>query len=711
MSALKDYPEKVYAGLLGKMIGIYMGHPFELWGYDRIVGQFGEINYYVNDHFNSPVVTTDDDLAGTLAFLRAIPDYGYSKDVTPEEIGKTWLNYLVEEETVLWWGGRGMSTEHTAYLNLKAGIPAPASGSIETNGRLVAEQIGAQIFIDGWAMVTPGDPELAADLARRAASVSHDGEAIYGAQIIAVMEAMAFVESDINKCLDMALTFIPADSIIAGLIRDIRDWHAKEPDWHRCREWLDERYGYHLYRGTCHMVPNHGAIIMSLLYGDDNFQKAMMIANTSGLDTDCNAGNVGCFMGIKNGLEGIQADADWRGPVSDRIYLPSADPGRTITDAVIESYHIINMYRRMNAMEEIHPKNGARFHFEMPGSVQGFRVEASESPLVLENVAGHSLLGQRTLALRCKGLKAGLFSRAATPTFIPEEFLVVSQDTSDPLKASPSLYPGQTVRAWISADSSNQTPIICRLDVRIYGAEDRLELIPGDTAVLQPGQTAEISWQVPDTGGHPIADVGIGVSSNETTSANLYLEAMTWDGEPEVTFGVPEDGCTLWQRAWVKGVDGFMQVKSTGGDVGGAAYYMSQNTGRGLLLQGAREWRDYQIASTMAVTTAKAFGVAARVQGMRRYYALLLEKPGTAALVRVYDDEVTRLAETHFEWDVDINYSFELQVHSQGLFAKIDGVKLFEITDDDTRLDSGCIAYVVDEACILSSSMTVSPAH
>ena len=62
----------------------------------------------------------------------------------------------------------------------------------------MAEQIGAQIFIDGWALVAPGDPELAADLARRAASVSHDGAAIHGAQLLAAMEAAAFVESDLT---------------------------------------------------------------------------------------------------------------------------------------------------------------------------------------------------------------------------------------------------------------------------------------------------------------------------------------------------------------------------------------------------------------------------------------------------------------------------------------------------------------------------------
>jgi hypothetical protein len=134
--------------------------------------------------------------------------------VTPEQIGKTWLNYLIKERTILWWGGMGNSTEHTAYLRLKEGIPAPRSGSIELNGKVVAEQIGSQSYIDGWAMVAPGDPEMAADLARRAASVSHDGEAIYGAQVVAAMEAQAFVESNIYKLLDMATSFIPKDSII-----------------------------------------------------------------------------------------------------------------------------------------------------------------------------------------------------------------------------------------------------------------------------------------------------------------------------------------------------------------------------------------------------------------------------------------------------------------------------------------------------------------
>ena len=163
-----DYPERVYADVLGKLIGVYLGRPIEGWTYDRILVELGPIAGYVHDRLGLPLVVTDDDLSGTFTFVRALADHGGRRDLTPAQIGQTWLNYLIEGRTILWWGGLGHSTEHTAYLRLRAGIEAPASGSIALNGRIIAEQIGAQIFIDGWAMVAPGDPEFAADLAKRA---------------------------------------------------------------------------------------------------------------------------------------------------------------------------------------------------------------------------------------------------------------------------------------------------------------------------------------------------------------------------------------------------------------------------------------------------------------------------------------------------------------------------------------------------------------
>ncbi len=131
MTALPpDYSERAYAAVLGKLIGVYLGRPFEGWTYQRIMRELGPIEDYVHERLNCPLVVTDDDVAGTFTFIRALEDHGTRPDLTSREIGETWLNYLVERRSILWWGGNGNSTEHTAWLNLKRGIAAPASGSI-----------------------------------------------------------------------------------------------------------------------------------------------------------------------------------------------------------------------------------------------------------------------------------------------------------------------------------------------------------------------------------------------------------------------------------------------------------------------------------------------------------------------------------------------------------------------------------------------------
>ena len=62
-------------------------------------------------------------------------------------------------------------------------------------------------------------------------------------------------------------------------------------------------------------------------------------------------------MGIKNGLAGIDTSpVDWRGPVADRMYLPSADGGRTITNSANETYFLVNAGRRLAGESAAWPK-------------------------------------------------------------------------------------------------------------------------------------------------------------------------------------------------------------------------------------------------------------------------------------------------------------------------------------------------------------------
>ncbi|HWQ12531.1 MAG TPA: ADP-ribosylglycohydrolase family protein [Roseiflexaceae bacterium] len=702
-----DYAERVYAGVLGKIIGVYLGRPFEGWTYERIMQELGEIWYYVHERRRTPLIVTDDDISGTFTFLRALPDYGNTRDISPAQIGQTWLNYIIERRTILWWGGLGNSTEHTAYLRLKRGLPAPTSGSMALNGKVVAEQIGAQIFIDGWAMVAPGDPELAADLARRAASVSHDGEAVYGAQVLAAMEAQAFVEPDLHKLIDTAVTFIPQDSVIARMISDIREWHAEYPDWRQTREQIARNYGYDTFGGNCHMVPNHALIHLGLLYGQDDFQRSLMITNTAGWDTDCNSGNVGCLLGIKNGLAGIDAGPDWRGPVADRLYLPTADGGRAITDAVRETYQVVNVGRALAGEAPSAPKGGARFHFELPGSVQGWLADASvesRGTLAVENVAGHSARGRRSLALRARGLAPGRVARATTATFVPPEAREMPGYT---LLAAPTLYPGQVVRARLEADAANTGPLLAQLFVRSYGAEDALVPTYGPEAELAPGAEHAFSWRVPDMGGQPIAQVGLEIRRPEdaaTAAGTLYLDELTWEGAPEVAFVRPAAGGTMWRHAWVNGVDQYDRWYPE-------TFRLIQNEGTGLLITGTREWTDYRFQAAVTPHMVAACGIAARVQGMRRYYALLLARGadgrGVARLVKALDGE-TVLAEAPCDWELYRAARLQLEVAGARLRASVDGRQLFDLTDPHRPLEGGGVALLCAEGRAAFEEVAVS---
>jgi ADP-ribosylglycohydrolase len=697
-----DYAERVYAGVLGKLIGVYLGRPFEQWSHEAIEKTFGEIWYYVHEKRGVPLIVTDDDISGTFTFLRALPDYGNRLDLTPAQIGQTWLNYIIERRTILWWGGLGNSTEHTAYLRLKHGIPAPESGSIARNGQVVAEQIGAQIFIDGWGMVAPGDPELAADLARRAGSVSHDGEAVYGAQVIAAMEAQAFYESNLDRLIDTGIRFIPKDSLIYRLISDIREWHAEFPDWRTTRQHIADHYGYDKYGGNCHIIPNHALVIFSLLYGGDDFQKSLMIVNTSGWDTDCNAGNVGCILGIKNGLAGLETGPDWRGPVADRLYLSTADGGRGITDAVTEAYHIANIGRALAGQPPVAPKNGARFHFEFPGSVQGFMSDdsiESRGTVRLENVAGHSQHGGRSLAVEYQHLAPGRVGRVATATFIPPE--AVSMMGYE-LFASPTLYPGQTVSAGVSADAANASPVIAQLYIQVYGENDQLTTIDGPEVCLEPGSYSLFTWQIGDTGGQPIARIGLELRAEQRAHGRVYLDYLTWDGTPNTVFQRPENNGTMWRRAWVNGVDHYDAHWPE-------AFRVIQDEGTGLLMQGSREWRDYQVSAAITPHMAAAAGIGARVQGMRRYYALLLANPGKARLVKALDGDHT-LAEVEFDWEFGRSYKLKLEVQGNHLRGWIDDRLCFDVADTERPLDGGGVALICTEGRMGTDAVTVSPA-
>ena len=64
----------------------------------------------------------------------------------------------------------------------------------------------------------------------------------------------------------------------------------------------------------------------------------------------------------------------------------------------------------------------------------------------------------------------------------------------------------------------------------------------------------------------------------------------------------------MWKLAWIDGSDSREQLADL--DYWPEPYRLIQNKGRGLLMQGTREWTDYQVTVRMTPHMCQAGGIA-----------------------------------------------------------------------------------------------------
>lgn len=168
---------------------------------------------------------------------------------------------------------------------------------------------------------------------------------------------------------------------------------------------------------------------------------------------------------------------------------------------------------------------------------------------------------------------------------------------------------------------------------------------------------------------------------------------------PKVRLARPKDGGEFWRRAWVNGVTSFWPWQK--------AFRINQSSGEGLLAYGTREWADYAVASDLTINLGDG-GVAVRVQGLRRYYAIRLLRRGALQIVRVRDDQQLVLSECSFPFVLDTSIGLRVTVLGSAITVVADDVTLAVSDDSPERLANGGIGLIVTDGMLQTDAVTVS---
>ena len=325
--------DRIRGAWVGRICGCLLGKPVEGWRTNVIIPFLKETNNYplhryllksdvteerkeryfteyklalenrayADAHECAPM---DDDTNYTVMAMRVLEKYG--RDFTPYDVSRTWLEAQVIRPYC--------TAERVAYRNFINGFVPPASAVYKNVYR---EYIGAQIRADYFGYINPGNPELAAEMAWRDASISHVKNGIYGEMFVAAMIAAAAVCSDLPSVVRAGMEQIPKTSRLYESLTEVLKWYesgvTEKQAFANIHERYNERNGY----DWCHTISNAMIVVISLLWGKGDYSKSICMSVEVGFDTDCNGATVGSILGMFYGTSAIESK--WTDPVNGAL--------------------------------------------------------------------------------------------------------------------------------------------------------------------------------------------------------------------------------------------------------------------------------------------------------------------------------------------------------------------------------------------------------
>lgn len=675
---IDGYLEKVYAGFLGMNIGIRLGAPLEqsFWNYERIREYYGTIHDYVRKyrHF-----AADDDVNGPVFFFRALEDSGKT-ELEVQAAAEAWLNYPREGTGFFWWGGYGISTEHTAFVNLKSGIPAPQSGSVDQNGKTMAEQIGGQIFIDTWGLTAPGQADKAAQRARIASSVSHDGEGLSGAAFISACIAQAFVMKDPIEIIHSALNCVPQNGEYAKVVRAVVNFYEDHPDdWRLCREYIENEWGYDRYPGSCHIIPNAALCVLSLCYGKGNFAKTIEIAVMCSWDTDCNAGNVGTILGVMTGIAGIPEK--YRQPVNDEIVLSSISGYLNILDIPTYANYLASWgYRLQNQVvpeeicRRIYPGK-ILFDFSFPGSTHGFILHGANTVMMRHAPDSQSL--ELVLNQFRSSDEARIFYK---PFWRQTDF---DDDRYDPV-FSPTVYPGQNVSFVLSYAAGCGNELSVTPYVKDSGTQE--ETLFESVTFAQNAET-KIDFRIPQLSSAICGEVGLILNTSSEREpwqcGRLRIHHFSVDGSGVFTLSPDFSAIDFGNMI------PFSQNHGVWGIIHNRYHVTAKEPAEAVT--GNYYMRDTVVSGTIQIHSGQGALISLHVQGAQRGYYAGSYGEDTFAILEKKHGRFELLCSARFDFHKERDYAIVFQIKGSVLQASIDNT--FTLSIENRNLTYGMVGF------------------
>jgi len=365
-----EYLEKLQGFWLGQCIANWTGIITEM---DKIGGEGDRGVFYTREDWGTTVETGRWGAKGrpkTIDWVRRGPDEIWGADddtdieymyqyllskhetarLTGEQIRDGWITHIHDENNSPIKNARGRGENFLWVSNQRAhdlmleGVVPPATSDPANNE--FHEMIDAQLTTEIFGLYAPGRPDIGLEIANLPIRTTASGEAALASQFYVVMHSLAIAtipthsrKSQVQWMAAQARAHLPDESTTAKMYDFVKSRYDAGVPWEQARDDVYTRYqveqqdGYDAApRNPVASGINFAASMVSLFYGEGDYQETVKIAVLAGWDSDNPAATWGGLLGFMVGKQGIEEAFGQE--FSDRYYIHRTRTGFPVPEGV-----------------------------------------------------------------------------------------------------------------------------------------------------------------------------------------------------------------------------------------------------------------------------------------------------------------------------------------------------------------------------------------